>query len=796
MCTIQTRNAWFFGLFGLFLVAALARAQIKEPPTVPNEGKAVSPSTAPSQTTPTQSQPTCTTDNLVAGSRAFAIGTRGDKNVVNDGRLAEEGSFWESANLALVLKDDQSNVIFDLGQVSDIRALVVQADNNDPYTVESSKDGVAYQPIWIAPATEIGLGLRTRYMSFAKPQTARYLRVNARGGDSYYSISEVRAYCKLPKVWPPRLILPPRKYGWSAIDNDVMAAVKGWLAVLGSLILLGTFVYRYGGNVWNRARRYPAIQRVHDALVKLKNSVPFVAWLVQPKILRRIRDVSLATVGFIAFISWWNIGHFHFDHYIHMWEHYHNYIGAKYGPELRYSRLYECTAVADLEDGLYTRVKERKMRNLLTNESGTTEAIIKEPMRCKSHFTAARWEEFRRDIRWFRARFSTERWNQTQDDHGYDSTPVWAILARVLTESSDITWTTTIKLKMFGYEKVVGKILVLGIIDSVLLVLMWGVVWWAFGWRATCVALLYWGCNFPARYYWNGGSFLRSDWLVWMVIGIALLKKEKMAIGGFALTYAALLRVFPGFVVVGLIAKAFYQMVKERRFFIFKPQLRFAAGCIAALLIFIPISSWATNGLDAWVDFAKNYHTRVSTPLTNNMGLKTVLGYNFATRAIKMQNFKLEDPFNRWKDARRYYYEARKPVFVALIILFLILLGKAGSKGKDWEVAALATGLIAVAAELNCYYYGFLLTYGLLWDKRKLPGTAACILAAVTCLFPAIWGWNDDHFGAMSLATVITIYAVVAQIAFEGQDWRGLGTRLRNSPTLKRLSVAKSATDK
>jgi len=157
-----------------------------------------------------------------------------------------------------------------------------------------------------------------------------------------------------------------------------------------------------------------------------------------------------------------------------------------------------------------------------------------------------------------------------------------------------------------------------------------------------------------------------------------------------------------------------------------------------------------------------------------------------------MRDDKLEDPFKRWKDARRYYYSARRPLYYALIALFLILLGKAGTKGKDWESAALGTGLIAVAAELTCYYYGFLLTYGFLWDKRKFPGVAVVVLAAVTCLFPEIWGWNDDHFAAMSLATVITVYAVVGQIAFEGTDWRSLVSNLKGHSILKRFSAAQS----
>ena len=61
-----------------------------------------------------------------------------------------------------------------------------------------------------------------------------------------------------------------------------------------------------------------------------------------------IFDTSLAIIGLFSFYGWWNLGHYHFDHYVHIWEHYHYYVGAKYGPELRFARLYECTAAADM----------------------------------------------------------------------------------------------------------------------------------------------------------------------------------------------------------------------------------------------------------------------------------------------------------------------------------------------------------------------------------------------------------------------------------------------------------------
>jgi hypothetical protein len=639
---------------------------------------------------------------------------------VSDDRLAVEGSLWNAAETAVVLENDKSYIDIDLGAPRDLIGLVVQADNNEPYLVQGSRDGQTFKDLWLAPEVEERQGLRTRFVDLGKATTARFLRVKAQGGDGFYSVSEVRAYCQLPKAWPPRLLRPPRQYGWAAIDNEVMVGIKGWLAVAGALLLLWTAILH---------------------------------WANRQEVFRRTRDVLLATIGLVAFLSWWNFGHFHFDHYLHVWEHYHYYMGAKYGPELRYNSLYRCTAAADVADGMLEQVKKRKVRNLDTNELGDSNDIIKDPTICTSRFTEQRWQEFRRDIRYFRSLFSQERWDESQNDHGYNATPVWAIVARILTNIFELSW---------------DHLMVLGIIDSVLLVLMWAVVWWAFGWRPLCVALIYWGYNFPARFYWNGGAFLRYDWLFWMVGGICLLKKNKMALGGFALTYATLLRMFPGYVIAGLMAKGLYEMVQKKKFFISKEQQRFAIGCIIGLAVLIPISGWAAGGLNSWRLFAQNSAKHLETPLTNNMGLKTVLGWDYDTRAINMRNDRLPDPFSEWKNARRHFYHTRFPLYVAIIFVFLIVLGRAGSRGENWEAAALSTGFIAMAVELTCYYYGFLLTYGFLWQRRRLPGALAASLAAVTCLFPSIWGWNDDHFTAMSLATTITVVIVTGHVGVEG----------------------------
>ena len=39
------------------------------------------------------------------------------------------------------------------------------------------------------------------------------------------------------------------------------------------------------------------------------------------------------------------------------------------------------------------------------------------------------------------------------------------------------------------------------------------------------LALLVFSTNFPSRFYWTGGAFLRWDWLFWMIASACLLKK-------------------------------------------------------------------------------------------------------------------------------------------------------------------------------------------------------------------------------------------------------------------------------
>src|SRR6185369_6244813 len=256
----------------------------------------------------------------------------------------------------------------------------------------------------------------------------------------------------------------------------------------------------------------------------------------RPEAHARLRDRALAALGALAALTYVNFGFFHFSGFIHDHEWTHYYLGAKYSDEVGYDRLYECLTTADVEDGLRRRAELRKIRNLRTNLIERTDDVLAHPERCTSHFSPQRWQEFRHDAAFFRGRQSPRRWDDLQVDHGYNATPVWNALGHVLANLSPAGE---------------GQLYALALLDPAYLVAMIAVIWWAFGWRALCVALLVFATNFPSRFYWTGGSFLRWDWLFFLVAGICCLKKGRPALAGAALAYAAGLRVFPVLVFVG-----------------------------------------------------------------------------------------------------------------------------------------------------------------------------------------------------------------------------------------------------
>lgn len=688
----------------IVIVALLARSGLVVAQTE-------SPSPSPSPSTPT-SAPTCDQRNLLRSVAITATGIGGDTRLVNDGRLAIEGSAWNHL-LALTLPTTDSELAFDLGRVEQLQYLLLQGDANDVYSLEASEDGRVYRQIWQIPIKHGKHGLRSRTIRLTAPIRARFLRLQALEGDKSYSVAEFRAYCRKPTPWPPPSILisnlVAKKHAGTSIfwRPVVINSVKAGLAVMAFLLVAWALVLRRAG---------------------------------QPQMDQKLRDGILIAVGLLSIAGYFNLFNYHSGRFVHTWEFYHYYVGAKYSPELGFTRLYDCTVAADVDAGLGSRAAKRTIRNLRSNTLESAAAAVANTADCKKHFEPERWTEFKADVAYFRRKMSSGRWSDLQKDHGYNATPVWGALGRLMASTGPASDS-----QIFG----------LALLDPLLFAAMWAAVWWAFGWRMMIFAIIFWGTNYPARFFWNGGAYLRMDWLALSIISICLLRKERHFWGGAAITYATLLRIFPGFIVVGLILKVLAEMLRRKTFYLSSGHKRFAVGCITAMAVLVGISGWAAGSYSSWGEFYQNSRKHLSTPLTNNMGLKTVVAYQHQTRAQMLKDDKLREPFKPWKEARVRVFKERQILFFLLVGGFLFLLFRAVRDQEDWVAATLGITLIPVATELTCYYYSILLGLAFLWPHSKGIVFALFGYSALTWACFGIWGWYDAQFTWMSLLTIV-----------------------------------------
>jgi hypothetical protein len=111
-----------------------------------------------------------------------------------DGIYRPEGTYWQDGT---VWWDEQhtgsaNNIVeIDLGGLYSISFLSIQADNNDSYGIfVRDRFGVWSGLATAGPAA--GAGMRERAGGFA-PFEATAFRIDASGGDQYYSLSEFRA---------------------------------------------------------------------------------------------------------------------------------------------------------------------------------------------------------------------------------------------------------------------------------------------------------------------------------------------------------------------------------------------------------------------------------------------------------------------------------------------------------------------------------------------------------------------------------------------------------------------------
>lgn len=681
--------------------------------------------------------------NLLLGREAQGSGLSGAP-AATDGHLAVEGApavEAERSGRAVRLAGPAAHLVVDLGTPRAVGALLLQADAGDTYLVEASVDGRTWSGLVRVEAGDPAGGMRTRRAEVVPAREARFLLVHAEGGDGTFAVGELAAFAEPPPSWAAPALRPEEEKGPAA--DDLLVGGKALIGAA-TAALLG----------WG-------------VLLRLRG---------RPERFARGRDRALAALGLLSAAAYFNFGRLHGGTLVHVWDSFHYVVGAKYFPELGYTGLYEATLAAERAAGLLPPGARVPLRDLATNAIGTASAD--ETLSTWPARLGPRWEAFVTDVLWFRTRAGPERFRQLLVDHGYNATPAWGVLGGLLARAAGPAND--------------GSVRALALLDPLLLLAAWLLLVRAFGWRAACVALVFWGTNYPGRFYWNGGSFLRMDWLAATMAGVALMKLGRPRLAGAALAVSTLLRLFPGALLLGLGAAAAWRLARARRVDAVRQELRVAQGALLAAAVVLPLSLLAAGGFTsvrwgAWGELAANSRKHLATPLTNNVGLGTAITWRPSTHGRAVVEDRAAEPWRRWKEAKVAAFHAARPLRLALSGVFLAAFAFAFRSRPAWAAAAGGAGLVFVLADLTCYYASVLLLPALLADEDDRAGVVTSALAAATGAAPFLLSWDDDRYALVSLLVLASFALLLALLAREEEP------RPVPSPRAARRRAARAA---
>ncbi len=442
----------------------------------------------------------------------------------------------------------------------------------------------------------------------------------------------------------------------------------------------------------------------------------------------------LSTLVYLNFFAFHAVGGGRI--FVHLHDVAHNYLGAKYYAELRHADLY--TAMLRAESERYgDRFRAIEARNLESYELVHIRSLLQESDPVRAAFSPPRWAEFQSDVVYFREALG-RHYAGVLRDHGFNATPVWALLGGPLAGLVPAGSHTGIFL--------------LTLLDPLLLVGLVAAIGWAFGLEALLLSVIYLGVLFGAGFGWTGGGFLRMPWLFGLVGAVCCLKRRHYATAGALLAGASLLRLFPAFFVLPLLARAL-ALVRRRRS-LPRRYLAFFGGLVLTAGILVALTGLLPRGWSHWTDFRANLATHMEVISPNVVGLTQVLGYRGSSTELTREEF-------RQLEQRRHAIHRVQLWLVFLPLLALVV--RRAPREHDLAACALACPLIFVAQNLAAYYYAFLVVLVLV--HRRHAERLALIFAAEAASYSLML--FEDREGLLFVYRSVLIGLLLATLYLE-----------------------------
>ncbi|HEX3902771.1 MAG TPA: hypothetical protein VH853_07960 [Polyangia bacterium] len=653
-------------------------------------------------------------NNLLAGRRPSTSSGVSNSRALTDGAGAFEGEEWNTS-VAALFSSDRAYAEFDLGASVPITAAYLQGDNNDAYDVSVSEDHTNFVPLWTAePRPEAGL--RERWTDRLSGH-GRWVRLTVRGGDSAYSVSELQLFSQRPAVMPPllRRIAGESQAAWVRSSLLYLIAAFGlflivtqgrsrrWQVALAALLPLAALaaVIDAIATGWPVAGREVAFFRAAAAAIALgaaiRVAVPGKRWPAN----RWAVTAALVISAAMAFSAFYNLGRPQF------WNHQDNrpeFVHtndlrvyqpfAKYFKELGYDGVYLASVMAYAEDrrgGSLTSLGMQEVRSLGDHRLRRVHEIENEIRSVRDRFSEARWAEFKKDMNFFEDVMGPE-YLSTLTDHGANATPVWVFFGRLLMAHAPASE---------------GLLVATGLVDGILLLLMAVALWRAFGLWPMLLAMTVFGANDLYMFGTNwSGATLRHDWLAFLGLGAAALKRERWTLAGVFLALSALIRAFPVVALLGVTLPALWSFGerwwRDRRRPALGPWLR-DQGATVRVLVSAGVTVVVMVGLTAalyspgaWVSWFHKVTLLNRDVGVNEISLRAlVAGADNAAGAV---------------------LQARIVIFVVLEILCIGCVAWLARRRPLHQAMVLAMPLVLVISNPSNYYSHFVFLLALLAD--------------------------------------------------------------------------------
>jgi hypothetical protein len=729
--------------------------------------------------------------DLLAGKQPTAFKGVSDPGRLTDGILSEEGDGWKTDRTA-TMTSMGAFAQWDLGQPTELRAALIQGDNDDRYVLLGSDDGTTFRNIWDAGSAS-ARGMQTRTTDRLQA-TVRYVRLQASGGDGSYSVGEVAVYAERPGSWPPAMV---RIQGQSSSES-----VKWPMQLFAATAILFLLLYHRDAPKWSvvlvaipvaagislglkLAAMWPLDEAEQSAIRAMVSVIAAAAVLREyfaPKNLAPRKGWTNAVLVLCAVLAVGTFYHFGMPQFrdaskgrvtaVHPWDMRVYYPVAKYFKELRFDGLYLASVAAYLDNNpsaTPASLGRIRLRDLTNNEMRTVSEVLPEVEQVRHRFSPHRWEQFKVDMKYFQDLMGPGQYLGSLTDHGGNATPVWLLTAHLL-----FRWTAASE----------GVLTASALLDPLLLALMFYAIARTFGTRTMLITLTVWGSTELSRFGTNlMGSTLRADWMVALGFAACALKTRRWYLGGALLAYAGLIRAFPAMAAIFLAAPPAWWVIDHYQLHKKLPSLaalkgaqlpflKTAAGGLACVAILVAASSAAFSFQGSWGAWMEKISIHADKPNVNHVGLRNVISYEEDKTGSKVLRRDLAEPWTDWQGYQLAALQRRKPLYYALMAAAIFGVFLACRK-KRLDQAAMA-GLLLIPvlfypANYYCHFV-FLLPLAATVDRdphdKQFGWVSAAILGMGIAIYPTLQErWSDVCFTRQSWVLLAAIAAVVVPLA-------------------------------